>query len=438
MNYKNFRHKFSIIIQFILELKDKYSFTKKFLVFGYRSLYSLIFTIEKKILLLKNRLKFGKLYFNKIYWINPKKIQYISKIRDNRWYYYLRILDGDWDQLRIPFEDTTLYLAFQQRFTEDKKWENTEYYQYNLQKMHDRIGNYNYKEKCDEKFRKLDLLYNRIKKKGYKLKRELSSSKRGFVRFDVQTVLDDITVDIGRDGQLLIVHGKHRLSVVKILDIPKIPVIIIKRHEKWMEFRKNLKLFFRNHDDIMSTQVLYHPDLQNIPFKQGDIPINIIKKSVTITKGTLLDIGANLGFFCHKFEDEGLTCFAMEENQIFLYLLKKLKKVENKKFKIISGPIFEYKKNQEITFDVALALNIFHKFIKREDSYLALIDFLNRLNVKELIFGTHNHREFRDKNNFRNFKPFQFVNFIIENSSLNKAELIGKTKTGRSLYKLTP
>ncbi|KKL54245.1 hypothetical protein LCGC14_2267320, partial [marine sediment metagenome] len=72
-----------------------------------RSLYSLIFTIEKKLLLLQNRLKYGKLYFNKIYWVNPKKIQYISKIRVNNWYYYSRILEGDWDHLTIPFEDTS-------------------------------------------------------------------------------------------------------------------------------------------------------------------------------------------------------------------------------------------------------------------------------------------------------------------------------------------
>ena len=46
-------------------------------------------------------------------------------------------------------------------------------------------------------------------------------SKKWFKKLDIQTNLDDISVDIGRDGQLLIVHGKHRLSIVKLLDIPK-------------------------------------------------------------------------------------------------------------------------------------------------------------------------------------------------------------------------
>ena len=437
MIYKNIRNKFSNVILSFLNLKDESYFARRFLVSGYRFLYSLMFTIEKKLLILKNRLRYGKLYFNKIYWVNPKKIQYVSKTRVNKWYDYSRIIDGDWDHLTIPFEDSFLYQAFKQRFKEGKKWEDTEYYQKVLNNRYHGRSSYNNIEKCDEKFRKLDLLYYEIKKNGYKLKRELSSSIRGFKRFDVQTILDDISVDIGRDGQILIEHGKNRLSIVKLLDIPKIPINIIKRHKKWMEFRNNIKFFFRNHQFEKHNQVLTHPDLQNIPFKQGEIPFTIIRENISISKGTLLDIGANLGYFCHKFEDEGFICCAVEENQIFGYLLKKLKSVENKKFKIILGPIFNYKKNQEITFDVVLALNIFHHFLKREDTYLDLVKFLKRLKVKELIFGAHNPRDFRNKNFYRNYKPDQFVNFILENSCLNKAKFIGKTKTGRSLYKLT-
>ncbi len=289
-NYKNVRNKFSKIIQLFLSLKDEYSFTGRFMVFGYRSLYSLIFKIEKKLLLLQNRLKYGKLYFNKIYWVNPKKIQYISKIRVNNWYYYSRILEGDWDLLTIPFEDISIYQAFKQRFKEGKKWEDTEYYQQILNIIFNgRLD----KEKCDEMFRKFELLYYEIKRNGYKLKRELSSSKSRFAKFDIQTILDDISVDIDRDGQLLVIHGKHRLSIAKLCDIPKIPIIIIKRHKKWMEFRYNLIYYFRSHNK-KHFQGLNHPDLKNIPFKQGEIPFDIIRKNISISNGTLLDIGAKL------------------------------------------------------------------------------------------------------------------------------------------------
>ncbi len=151
----------------------------------------------------------------------------------------------------------------------------------------------------------------------------------------------------------------------------------------------------------------------------------------------MLDIGANLGYFCRKFEEEGFDCYAVEVNLYYLYFLKKLKKAENKKFKIIPRSIFNYKKHQQINFDVVLALFIFHHFLKRKNTYLNLIKLLNRLKVKELFFGAHNPKEFKKGSVYKNYTPDQFVNFLINNSCLNKAKCIGKTKTGRYLYKLT-
>ncbi len=437
--FENILNKLRPMIEFIYNMEDKYPSIGRYLVFGYHLLYSLKFIIGKKFLLLKNRSKYGKLYFNKTYWVDPKKIQYVTGLRDRHWYHYSRILDGDWDQSKKSYENTSLYQTSKQRFKEGRKWEDTNLYQYLLRNISNGIIRWGLtnKEELDELFRRFDSLYYEIKRNGIKPKRELSSSKSWLAKFDIKTIFDDITVDIGRDGQFLIVHGKHRLSIAKLLDIPKVPITIIKRHKKWMDFRKNLIFFFRNYQRGKPYQVLSHPDLRNIPFKQGEIPFDIIRENISISKGTLLDIGANLGYFCHKFEDEGFNCYAVEENRMFMYLLKKLKKVENKKFKIIPESIIEYNKNQELIFDVVLAFNIFHKFLETKDSYLNLIEFLKRLKVKELILGCHSRKEFKNKKFYRNYKPDEFVNFILENSCLNKAKFIGKTKTGRSLYKLT-
>jgi len=436
--YKKIRDLFSNNIRSILSSKEKSTFIRRSVVFAYIIIYNIIFIIEKKILTLKNRLKYGKLYFNKIYWVNPKKIRYISKFRVEKWYYYLRILNGNWDQLSFSYNNSSLHQFFIQRFKEGKNWEDTIYYQYLLNSLTNETGNYNdSKKKCDEKFRNIDLLYYDIKKNGYKTRREYSLFKRGFFKFDIKMMLDHISVDIGRNGDLLSVHGKHRLSITKLLDVPKIPIIIIKRHKKWMEFRNNLIFYLINHQDNKRDKIFNHPDLQNIPFKQGEPSLDLLKRNISISKGTLLDLGAKLGYFCHKFEDEGFNCFAAEENKIFLYLMFKLKKLEHKKFKIISESIFDYNKNQQLNFDVVLALNTLHHFLKNRDDYLNLKKFLKRLNVKELILETHNPKEFRNKNVYKNYSQEEFVNFILKNSCLNQAKLIKKTKTGRYLYKLT-
>ena len=99
--------------------------------------------------------------------------------------------------------------------------------------------------------------------------------------------------------------------------------------------------------------------------------------------------------------------------------------------------IFEYNKDSELNFDVALALNIFHHFLKRKIPFLNFIKLLKRLNVKELFFGAHNPKEFLNMKTYKKFTPKQFVNFIIENSCLSSAKLIGQTKNGRKLYRLT-
>lgn len=413
--------------------------SKSPLIFGYHILYSCYFVTRRIILLAKYRLEYGPLYFKKIYSIDPKKIQYLSKIRDNKWYYYSRILGGHWDQSNKSLKDIELFQAIKQRFQEGKEWEDTEYYQRGLNTINKgkKTWRYNTKEKWDQRIKETESLYYEIKKNGYKFNTEIPSSKRGSAKFDIRTKLEEISVDIGRDGQILSVHGKHRLIIAKLLDIPNVPIIIIKRHKKWMDFRQNLIFYFRNYQSIKQSPVLTHPDLQNIPFKRGDIPYEIIRENISISKGTLLDIGAKIGFFCHKLEDEGFICYALEENQTFFYLLKKLKKVENRGFHIISKSLFEYNKNQELHFDIVLALNGFHKYLETKEKYYDLINFLKRLRSKELILGTWNAKKLRKEDLYKNFNLDQFINFIFENSCLNKVKYIGKTKNGRSLFKFT-
>jgi len=59
----------------------------------------------------------------------------------------------------------------------------------------------------------------------------------------------------------------------------------------------------------------------------------MIKENISTSQGTLLEIGANLGYSCHKFEDEGFERYASEENRVSLYFLKKLKKAKIKSSK---------------------------------------------------------------------------------------------------------
>lgn len=46
--------------------------------------------------------------------------------------------------------------------------------------------------------------------------------------------LDEIFVDVGRDGQLLFVDGKHRMCIAKALGLETVPVARLVRHRDWI------------------------------------------------------------------------------------------------------------------------------------------------------------------------------------------------------------
>lgn len=201
------------------------------------------------------------------------------------------------------------------------------------------------------------------------------------------------------------------------------------------QLKKELNVFFKGEK---AYQPLTNPDLQDIPFhRQKDYRFDLIKENISVKGGTLLDIGANLGYFCHKFEDEGFDCYAVEENRMLCYFIDELRKAESKKFKVACQSIFEYKKNQELVFEVVLALSVFHHFLKNERDYLKLKILLKRFRAKELFFEPHLPSELEGKAFYKNYTPDGFVNFIIENSCFKKARLLGQSEA-RPIYKLTP
>ncbi|MFX1311020.1 MAG: hypothetical protein ACFFHD_00190 [Promethearchaeota archaeon] len=241
-------------------------------------------------MLIRSRIKYKNLYLRDINWIDPKKLIYVSGLRFNKWQNYLRIIDGDWDLHEKRFEDTMFYKAFNQRFIENQPWENTFYYQWGLKlinEKNDERRNY-FLRKWDDRFRRLENLYFNIKRYGIKNKKDFLYRKDWFIRIEATALLDNISVDIGRNGQLLTGHGKHRLSIAKILNLPLVPVTIIARHKNWMDFRAKLIHHLKLHQNGKEKYDFLHPDLKKIPFKQGRIPYDILVDKIKEKRGISL------------------------------------------------------------------------------------------------------------------------------------------------------
>jgi len=362
-------------------------------------------------------------------WVDPERIKYQCVLSK---YDTLgergQILGGNWDKNKVLFSDLDVYRAFKARFINNEPWENTDFYH----RVTAEIASGNTKWGCttldefNRRLEQLEALYTEIKENGYK-------SQQSLFPDDPYRGEDEISIRIGRDGELLFEDGRHRLTIAKLLKIEKVPVKVTVRHREWVNFRMEILKYAEAHNGKVY-QPLLHPDLETIPSHYGPERYNLIRENLDLEKGTLLDIGAHWGYFCHRFEDDGFDCYAVESDLKAAYFLEMLKKAENKQFTVINQSIFNYTDKTE--FDIVLALNIFHHFLKTKETYIQLKTLLQRLRMKMMFFQAHEFNSVQMQNAYRDFSADEFVEFILRHSELDESRYLGKTSDGRRLYKL--
>lgn len=211
--------------------------------------------------------------------INPNDIEYISRRTWVPWRFkhhaFGKVLGGNWDKSEYQFESFPIFEALQQRYAEQQPWEEIEYMQTIRSKLEsgqrawhcDSITEFN--QRCNQ----IDEIFEDISAGRYKSQRELiegpvndhllsgyeppaelvdldeltesvdmdeyydqqlHQTKNQQVEL-LEKYLHEVKVDIGRDGELLFVDGQNRLSLAKIANIDEIPVVVVVRHEQWLE-----------------------------------------------------------------------------------------------------------------------------------------------------------------------------------------------------------
>lgn len=423
--------------ELIFDFYEHYPTCGKTLVIGWGVLHKTKFLLKKTFFKARNKLEFGssEIKLNKILWVNPKNILFKLKtdISNNS----SVILDGNWDLLVENIESMPIYQAFKQRFHENQEWDKIKH----LNQVKNQISNGEEVIGCrniedfNKKLEDLEILYKKLENTNDSLK-EIYVLNNNDIGSPAK--IDEISVVINRKGHFILLGGEFGFFIVQLLGIAKVPVRIVCRHKQWAEFKRTMYHFTNNYKDKKIYQRLTHPDLEDIPYKYGDERFNLIKANLSTKQGKLLDIGSNLGYFCRKFEDEGFECYATETNQLYVEFLKKLRDAEHKKFKVFPKSIFLFRKDEELEYDIILAIFIFHHFIVRKNTFENLKKLLGRIKTKELYFGVHSYDEYKNnKHIYMNFNQEQFVNFILENSCLNHAERLILYENGRALYKLT-
>lgn len=172
-----------------------------------------------------------------IYWIDPETVT-SGQLPGSQFPRRARrfILDGDWDTEVIAIEDHSVFLSLKTRFVDGKDWEETVHYDQAKKAIHDELG-FHGTYSMDEvftRFREWDQLYDHISTMGFLSVKE--QYRRKLIDNPCKR-LDEITVNLSRDGTPLLNDGWHRFCIAKILGLSTVPVRILARHGaygKWL------------------------------------------------------------------------------------------------------------------------------------------------------------------------------------------------------------
>lgn len=370
------------------------------------------------------------------YSINPNKIKWAITTNSwfdvckNEWY---KVYDGNWDK-RLEIEKDFVYSSIYNMFKNRVSFQETELYKTSIEQIKQGMCRWGCKTEQDFKWREGQIrsAFAYINTFGFKTQNELEKEGHITVKLNNKNI-DDPGVAIDRDGRLLYHNANHRLPIFQILNIPEIKLKINVRHKEWAEFIQFVNRTCELHWGFQKCyQPIKHIEFNNYKSEWSDYRFKIIKSVIGKDCKTLLDIGSLFGYFSSSFEEYGLDCTAVESNKEFAFIMNKLRISEDKEFQVINDDIFNLKERK---FDVVLALNIFHHFLKKEETYKKLVEFLKSLDMKEMYFQVHSPEEKQMINAYRNFNNQDFINFILENSCLNYSKEIGE-ENGRKIYKL--
>lgn len=188
-------------------------------------------------------------------------------------------LDGPWDRFRTNFENHIIYRSLEQRFEKQMKWEETDIYHVSSWAVRNGVPKWNDSKSIDEiakRCEKLDSIYYDIRENGYRSQNHIVSKRQSdqnnesdapvTIPIREHSMPDEVRVGIGRNGEIIrLGGGRHRVSLAKIVDVDRIPVVVVVRHKRWQDFRDEIKT--RDSYEDLSTVAkrnLSHPDILDL------------------------------------------------------------------------------------------------------------------------------------------------------------------------------
>jgi len=364
--------------------------------------------------------------YNKEFHVSPNCIKFMSgdfKFDGKEKPFFV---GGDWDRTDVKIEDTDTFIVINEIIAKSGVFENS----FRLESKENIIGK-PIAEKQQIEELEFELLISEFIK-------YLRHNNISFEKYNYSDHLyEDVEVNIGRNGQLQLINGLLRLAIAKTLNVEKINAKVNIRHTDWVRFRKRFETLVKGVGS-KAYQPPIHPDLQYIQADQSCAErLKLIRDNTQKKGGSLLDLGANIGFFSINFENEGFDCTAVEYFPNYVYGLLGQKKALNKKFTVINGSFLDSKVIKGYPFDIVLALNVFSHLLVHKETFAKLDSFLDHLKCKELFFEPYSPKDPQMANAFINIDEDQFAEYLRFKLNLKSIEIIGTASDKRKMYKIS-
>ena len=274
---------------------------------------------------------------SRVLWVAPEAVRRMAVLGDayTPLQGYGHVVGGDWDLATRVNEEQRYFGVVAEVVSKGIQWRDSE----TGREARGLIAaggtwmGYDDMELLEERWRYHDELLRSMRQSGYLTQRQL---RRDCPPSFHECMVDEVLVGVGRDGQILLVDGRHRYAIARLLGIGQIAVQVGVRHPAWMAFRRDVAAYARRHGGAVP-QPLLHPDLDDIPAADDSRAVfEAIRHELPAGgDGMVLDIGALWGYYSHRCEDAGLDCVALEWRAEPARFLERLRVACDRRFKVV-------------------------------------------------------------------------------------------------------
>lgn len=246
------------------------------------------------------------------------------------------VVGGDWDLVNGTIEGSAYWIEYREALQGRRAWRETHAFESLMRRAESEHREWRrriFRRDVECLIRGYEELYASMCANGCLTQRQLSR-ERGCAYRPVNT--DDISVAVGRTGELLLCQGGHRVEAARALGIPQVPVWIGVRHTQWWEFRRSVVAQALHRGRVPDR--LPHPDLETLPHAFDPAAVSpLVRQALAGERGLVVDLSPGWGSLLHLLEDDGFSCAAVSGDADERRFLERLREAGEKRFVVAAA-----------------------------------------------------------------------------------------------------